>query len=161
MQNTAVVTGGTRGIGRAIVQQLLNKGFRVFTFGSSDATVSNFKSEFPLELLSGQLIVHKVDAAVKSEIQNWATEIASQFSSLQMLVNNAGRFVPGTIGEEPDGAFEQMINTNLASAYHTTRAFLPALKAGKATFSTFAPRQALWPTPTVGPIAFPNSACWE
>lgn len=131
MQNTAVVTGGTRGIGKGIARQLLNEGFRVFTSGSSASTVSELKSEFSFEVHSGQLIVHQVDASVKADVQTWAAEISAQVSALQILVNNAGRFVPGAIGEEPDGAFEQMIGTNLASAYHATRAFLPALKTAK------------------------------
>jgi len=43
------------------------------------------------------------------------------------LVNNAGRFIPGSINNEEEGILEEMINTNLYSAYHLTRALLPSM----------------------------------
>ena len=49
----------------------------------------------------------------------------------EVLINNVGIFTPGTIDEEPDGALEAMINTNLYSAYHLTRVVLPPMKAVK------------------------------
>jgi short-subunit dehydrogenase len=49
----------------------------------------------------------------------------------EILINNAGVFTPGMIDEEADGALEMMINTNLYSAYHLTRAVLPQMKAVK------------------------------
>ena len=131
MQKTAIVTGGTRGIGRAILAKLLSEGFHVYTFGSSVDSIMKLKAENPAETTKGQLVVNQVDASIKREIKDWALGISGQFTSLQILVNNAGRFISRSIGEEEEGAFEQMINTNLASAYHTTRAFLPQLKEGK------------------------------
>jgi short-subunit dehydrogenase len=47
------------------------------------------------------------------------------------LINNAGVFTPGMTDEEADGALEAMINTNLYSAYHLTRAILPKMKSVK------------------------------
>ncbi|RYG30551.1 MAG: SDR family NAD(P)-dependent oxidoreductase, partial [Chitinophagaceae bacterium] len=45
-----------------------------------------------------------------------------------MLINNTGTFIQGNVSDEPDGALETMLNVNLFSAYHTTRAFLPYMK---------------------------------
>ena len=48
-----------------------------------------------------------------------------------ILINNAGNFLPGNIHEEKDGVFEEMIATNLHSAYHLTRILLPAMMKAK------------------------------
>jgi short-subunit dehydrogenase len=45
-----------------------------------------------------------------------------------ILINNAGRFIPGSVHNEADGILEQMIQTNLYSAYHLTRTILPAMQ---------------------------------
>lgn len=122
--NTVVISGGTKGIGKALVKEFLNRDFQVFTCGSTDSSVQALKAEF-----SGQkLMVSKVDVAQKTEVQAWADEILQSASQIAVLINNAGRFIPGSIGEEEDGAFEAMLNTNLASAYHLSRSLLPAMK---------------------------------
>jgi short-subunit dehydrogenase len=54
--------------------------------------------------------------------------VQRRFNSVHLLVNNAGVFRPGSIAEEPDGVFELQMNTNVASAYHLTRALLQELK---------------------------------
>ena len=123
-KKTAVVTGGTKGIGLAIVKKFLEHGFSVFTCGSSDASVENLKNIS----FDSNLYVSKVDVKNKLEIRNWANEISKNHNAISVLVNNAGRFLPGSIGEEAEDTFEELIATNLGSAYHTTRAFLPALK---------------------------------
>jgi short-subunit dehydrogenase len=53
------------------------------------------------------------------------------FPEIDILVNNAGVFLPGSILEEEDGFFEQQMQTNLASAYHLSRAIIPQMIARK------------------------------
>lgn len=131
MQKTALVTGGTRGIGRAIVAKLLAENFRVITCGTSAETVENLNIDFHTEATKGLLRADVVDVSTKASVQNWHNLLAPTLDRLDILVNNAGRFLPGSIGEEADGTFELLIQTNLASAYHTTRAFLPVVKLAK------------------------------
>jgi len=47
--------------------------------------------------------------------------------SIDVLVNNAGAFVPGSVHNEPDGALEEMMAINMFSAYHVTRALIPVM----------------------------------
>jgi len=56
---------------------------------------------------------------------------ALQFGTPDILVNNAGSFVPGSIHTEPEGALEEMMETNLYSAYHLTRKLLPKMMDAK------------------------------
>jgi NAD(P)-dependent dehydrogenase (short-subunit alcohol dehydrogenase family) len=118
----AVITGGTKGIGLALVRTFLLQGFQVFTCGSSPASVSKLRET----LASPRLDAQPVDVADPRQIKDWADKILSKKPELAALINNAGRFVPGSITSEEEGAFELMISTNLASAYYSTRAFLPA-----------------------------------
>jgi short-subunit dehydrogenase len=55
---------------------------------------------------------------------NW---ILSLGISIDVLFNNAGSFVPGSVHDEPDGALENQVDTNLYSAYHLTRSLLPKM----------------------------------
>jgi len=124
----AVVTGGTKGIGKAIVSRFLNEGFNVFTCGSTESSVENLKLYMEDFVQTGMLQVSQVDVAQKKDIQSWALSILSLNPTIDVLVNNAGIFLPGSISEEEDGTFEKLIQTNLASAYHASRSFLPALR---------------------------------
>ncbi len=120
----AVVSGGTKGIGRAICEKLLMEGFQVFT--SARTIDDNFKHE--------NLNQFKADLSKKEEVRAFSNWIVEQVSCIDMLVNNVGVFIPGKISEEDDGAFETQINTNLASTYHLTRNCLPAIKKSKAGY---------------------------
>ncbi|HRH35031.1 MAG TPA: SDR family oxidoreductase [Catalimonadaceae bacterium] len=124
---TLVISGGTRGIGKSIVKQFLGEGYRVFTFGSSPETVKKLKEEFKGPM-GRRLHVKIVDATRKEEIWDWANHVISSTPSVDLLINNVGKFIPGSISQEQEGTFEDIIQTNLASAYHCTRAFLPQLK---------------------------------
>ena len=54
-------------------------------------------------------------------------EIFEREGKIDILINNAGQFVPGSVYNEAEGNLEQMMNINLFSAYHLTRALLPAM----------------------------------
>ena len=124
-----LITAGTRGIGRAIALRFLNEGFLVFTCGSSNESVNSLQNEDS----SGRLHVSRVNLENREELLTWIAGVEAEISSLNILVNNAGIFLPGSIESEEDGVFEKIINLNLASAYHTSRAVLPLLrKAEKA-----------------------------
>lgn len=116
--SVAVVSGGTKGIGKAICNQLLQNGFKVYTCARTPDPTFNHEN----------LIQIKADMSDKKAVQKFAKTILSKESSIDILVNNVGVFLPGKILEEEDGNFEIQVNTNLASTYHLTRAMCEALK---------------------------------
>lgn len=124
---TMVITGGTRGIGKSIVQQFLKNGYKVFTCGSKNESAEKLKQDCN-KWGNDFLQVEVVDMASKEQIKNWANRILSSVSTIDVLINNVGMFYPEKISEEEDGVFENTIQTNLASAYHTTRAFIHHIK---------------------------------
>lgn len=127
----AIVTGGTQGIGKAIVEKLLSEGFDVATCARSKDDLESLKQEMAKKYPDRTLITLSVDLSNKEEVLYFAKSIQEQFSSIDVLVNNAGIYFPGNIADEPEGCLEQMLSINLLSAYHLTRRILPELIAHK------------------------------
>lgn len=126
-----VITGASQGIGLAIAAAFANAGYTLClcskTKANMDAAGNSLASKYP------NAIIHFTDADLSQKEQcvkfaNWCLEKGTP----SILVNNAGYFSPGNIQDEADDALEQQMAVNLYSAYHTTRALLPAmLKMGK------------------------------
>jgi len=126
-----VITGASQGIGLAIAATFANAGYTLClcskTKANMDAAGNSLASKYP------NAIIHFTDADLSQKEQcvkfaNWCLEKGTP----SILVNNAGYFSPGNIQDEADDALEKQMAVNLYSAYHTTRALLPAmLKMGK------------------------------
>ncbi len=129
MNKLAVVTGGTKGIGKAITERFAAAGFDIATCARKMEDLQKLKSE--IEGTYGvKVTVCAADMANKSDIRRLAESI-KQLQAVDVLVNNAGYFIPGSILDEADGALESMIDTNLFSAYHLSRLLAPAMRARK------------------------------
>jgi short-subunit dehydrogenase len=126
MKKLAVITGATKGIGRAIVQRFAQEGFDIVGCSRSEADLLILK-----EVIESQYDVRvhisPTDMSDKDEVVAFGTFIRNLPGQVEVLVNNAGVFIPGKIIDEKDGALEQMIETNLYSAYHLTRTLVDDL----------------------------------
>ncbi len=120
---SAVITGGTKGIGLALVQRFASAGFRVLTCARSLAGFDAIQAQYP----SGQVKAMATDMSKPEEVAAFAAFVLAEVGSTSVLINNTGVFLPGTILGEPAGNLELMINTNVYSAYHLTRALVPAM----------------------------------
>jgi short-subunit dehydrogenase len=126
-----VITGASQGIGLAIAAAFANAGYTLClcskTKANMDAAGNSLAAKYP------NAIIHFTHADLSQKEQcvkfaNWCLEKGTP----SILVNNAGYFSPGNIQDEADDALGQQMAVNLYSAYHTTRALLPAmLKMGK------------------------------
>jgi NADP-dependent 3-hydroxy acid dehydrogenase YdfG len=110
MNKTIVVTGGTKGIGRAIVDKFAKEGFTVLICARTEE-----------EGLPENVHFFKADMSKKSEVLAFADFVKRTVNQVDILVNNTGFFLPGQIHNEEEGTLEAMIETNLYSAYHLTR----------------------------------------
>jgi short-subunit dehydrogenase len=77
------------------------------------------------------IIACNADLTSKEDIAAFATTVLAGFPKIDMLVNNAGTYYPGTIADEPDGYLENLMALNLYSAYYLTRHILPIMKKEK------------------------------
>lgn len=130
MGKIIVVTGGTKGIGYAILKRFAAEGFNLITCSRNKTELENIVSQLAEEY--NVKVWHAVaDLSQKSEVQNFVQFINSLEVSIDVVVNNAGLFIPGAVHLEEDGALELMINTNLYSAYYLTKGLVHDMKARK------------------------------
>jgi len=118
---TAIVTGGTKGIGRAICDILISNGFNISVTARSQKDLNDLKEVYKDHYPNLNVHIAKVDMSKKNEVLAYADEVLESFEHIDILVNNAGTFIPGQIINEDEGALEKMIETNLYSAYYMTR----------------------------------------
>ena len=123
MGKLAVITGATKGIGRAIVHRFAQEGFDIVTCARGEADLLILK-ELIEEQYNVKVHVSPTDVSDKDEVMAFGTLIRNLHGNVEVLVNNAGLFIPGQLADEKDGALEQMIETNLYSAYHLTRTLI-------------------------------------
>lgn len=130
MSKSILVTGGTKGIGRSIIERFGAEGFDVFTcarhLGDLEELKTDFESQFPTQ----NIYIFPADLSKKEEVQSFSDEVKKQ-GIPDVIVNNTGVFYPGSIHSEPDGNFELMMHTNLFSAYYLTRAFTAGMISKK------------------------------
>jgi short-subunit dehydrogenase len=120
MNKLIVVTGGTKGIGRAILNRFAQAGFDVATCARKQQELTDLKQQ--LESAHGvKAFVKQADMSVIDEVKDFVKYILALQRPVDVLVNNAGYFVPGSVISEPEGSLESMINSNLYSAYYTSR----------------------------------------
>ncbi len=116
---TALVTGGSRGIGRAVVQRLIDEGYEVI----------NFSRTAPKELLPGE-IFESVDLSDAKRTREAAADWASKKDILN-LVNNAGMIHVGKIEDIQLDDIDQMVALNMVAPLLLTQAVLPAMRANQ------------------------------
>lgn len=125
----AVITGASKGIGKAIAEKLAREGFNIAVCARNKALLETVAADIRQQSPGVQVLVLAVDLGEKQQVLDFAARIKAAFPVVDILVNNAGLFVPGALHQEPDGLLESMMGVNLYSAYHLTRQLLPAMIA--------------------------------
>lgn len=128
MNKLLVVTGGTKGIGRAVIEKFIAHGFDVVTCARDERALESMKEVIKAGTPSAQVFTKVVDMAVKSQVMDFASFVQELNRPVDVLVNNAGYFIPGEISTEPDGTLESMVHANVYSAYYMTRGLVPGMK---------------------------------
>ncbi|MFT4521539.1 MAG: NADP-dependent 3-hydroxy acid dehydrogenase YdfG [Bacteroidia bacterium] len=121
-----LISGGTKGIGLALVRKFVAHGFVVATCGRSEDAIDYLRKE--LNETSPQSLVLACDVRNKAALMHFYKQVFEHFGRLDVLINNAGVFIPGSLHEEEDGVFEVMMETNLNATYHLSRLAIPAIK---------------------------------
>jgi short-subunit dehydrogenase len=130
MSGLVVVTGGTKGIGRAVAEKFAENNFDVVISARTADELAAMKKDLEARY---RITVHaqRVDMSVKTDVERFSAFVLSLNKNVDALINNAGYFIPGEIGEEPDGTLERMIEGNLYSAYYMTRGLIKKMKEVK------------------------------
>jgi short-subunit dehydrogenase len=123
MNKLIVVSGGTKGIGKAILNVFCSEGFDAVTCSRNKSDLAALKKELEEKWKGVTLHTFEADLSVKEELQEFAAFVKKNAGTPDVLVNNTGVFIPGQVLEEEEGVLEQIIETNLYSAYRLTRRF--------------------------------------
>ncbi len=127
---TAVVTGGSRGIGLMIARGFVEAGAKVYISSRKKDVCDRVAAELSK---SGTCISAPADLGTEAGARALADEVAAREPALHILVNNAGANWGAPLAEYPDGAWDKVLALNVKSIFHLTRAMLPLLeKAARA-----------------------------
>ncbi len=125
---TALVTGGSRGIGRAIAIELAREGARVaINYASNEARAKEVVAE--IEKLGGTCILAPANIAKPQEARAMVQKVADEFTHLDVLVNNAGITRDSLLPRMTDDQWVEVIQTNLNGCFFCTSAAIPIMTA--------------------------------
>ena len=122
----AVVTGGSRGIGRMIAEGYVRAGARVYITARKAEQCEATARELS-EL--GDCVAIPGDLSTEQGCNAFAAAVAGREERLDILVNNAGATWGAPIEEYPDSAWDKVLGVNVKGVFHLTRALLPQLRA--------------------------------
>lgn len=124
----AVVTGASRGIGRATARLLARRGARVVGCSLRAAAAQSFMADLT-EAERSRCAFMACDVAQSAHVKQWAALVHDRFGVPDIVVNNAGIVVRAVLEDIDDDAWRHVMAANVDGTFFVTRAFLPGMKA--------------------------------
>ena len=128
-EQTAVVTGGATGIGRAFTEALARQGARVVIASRRREALEEAAARVNEGVGAERVHAYAFDVRAREECEALVRHCVERFGSLDVLVNNSGLAVPETVDEITDEGWETVLQTNLKGAMWLVRAALPEMAA--------------------------------
>ncbi|RMH03136.1 MAG: SDR family oxidoreductase [Nitrospirae bacterium] len=123
---TAIVTGGNRGIGKAIVRQFAHEGARVVIAARHKGLCEQVAAE--IQAKGAEALAVPTDVTSEQQVEHLFEQAVQRFGQIDILVNNAGVFRGQTVVETDTGSFDQVIKTNLYGTFFCCRAGMRYMK---------------------------------
>ena len=121
-----IITGASRGLGKAIAEIFAENGYNLYLTSLQETHLRKAVDELVNKYPAIAIKAKPFDLSKKEQAQAFG-QWCLKNSSPDILVNNAGNFTGSNVYNEEDGALEEMIETNLYSAYHLTRVIVPGM----------------------------------
>ena len=127
----AIITGATSGIGKAIALKLADAGWELAVISRSEEKLELLKKEL-LSLGNQEHVFHQGDLSQPSTVNTFCENVAKHWQQIDLIVNNAGEYVPGDIGSLRLEQLDEQMNINFRSGFQLIQHFVPSFKqAGK------------------------------
>jgi short-subunit dehydrogenase len=126
-----IITGGSKGMGKAIAEKFAAHQNSIYICARNEKELAITAHEIQAKYIGATVKYFAIDLSTKDGAQQFGKWLLGQQITIDVLINNAGTFLPGSINNEEDGVLEKMIQTNLYSAYHLTRSLLPSMMKAK------------------------------
>ena len=131
----ALVTGGSRGIGAAVVRRLASDGATVtFTYATSGDRAKTLVAE--IEKAGGTALAIQADSADAEALKGAVAQTVDRFGRLDILVNNAGILIGGIVDDYPLADFDRMIAVNVRAVFIAIQAVVPHMGQGGRIITT-------------------------
>ena len=124
-----VITGASKGIGKAIATGFAAEGYEVLICSRSNEHLREAVKQITQQHPGASIKTFEADFADMNAVRSFGDWCLQQ-GTPTILVNNAGIYLPGNLSEEAEGSMESTMNINFFSAYHLTRQLLPSMKSG-------------------------------
>ncbi len=119
-----VITGASKGIGKAIASQFAAAGHNLILCSRNEIVLYKAVQDLYNEYPNINIKAQPFDLSKKNDCQRFCKWVLSLNIKVDILVNNAGLFTPGSVYNEREGTLEQMMETNLYSAYFVTQGLI-------------------------------------
>ena len=129
-KRVAIITGGTKGIGKGIARVLIAKGARVAIVGRSAVEGDACANE--LSQGGGSAVFFQADVTRLDDLESLASAVAGLYGGIDILCANAGIFPSCKLDEMTEARWDQVFDVNLKGMYFSVRACLPWLKKSRA-----------------------------
>jgi short-subunit dehydrogenase len=126
-----VITGASKGFGRSLAEQFASQGHNLFICSRSETAIYKTVEDLLRYYPDVQVKANAFDLSIKEQARAFGNWVLSFGMPIDVLINNAGLFDPGSVHNEPEGTLEHMLDVNLFSAYHVTRTILPQMMQQK------------------------------
>jgi short-subunit dehydrogenase len=121
--NNAIITGATKGMGRAIAIAFAKQGINLAVCSRNENDLAAFKKELLLVNPQIKVVTEVADGSVEEQLVGFAAAAEKQLGFIDIIVSSLGIFEPVSILDESESAFNKQLNTNLMPAYHLYRFF--------------------------------------
>ena len=120
---TVLITGGSRGIGKAMVYAFARAGYNVLlNFNTSEGLAKEIASEFK------NVLIYGADVSNQEAVFNMVNYAKEHFGGIDILINNAGISCSGLFQDLEKNEWDRLINVNLTGVYNCTKAVLSDMK---------------------------------
>ena len=125
MDDVVIITGGTKGLGRASVKKWLAEGWHVATCARDEVALAQLEAECATE----NLLIQTLDVADEVEVRGFVERVRERWSRVDVLINNASILGPReTIEEYSEEAWREVIDINLNGTFYFIKAVLPVMQ---------------------------------